>query len=124
MPTQFELGQSFKISPMVYQFLIQTIVTAKEGGMEPSQLEPLKDRTGAVCTLYGRKYVYQIRIETHFLVPVVCLDIGGMDVSPSSFRNIGGGDAENPHNWELIVAMLLKAEGFIKAELPELDICL
>jgi hypothetical protein len=29
---------------------------------------------------------------------------------PASFRNIGGGDAEEAHNWRLIVSLILEAE--------------
>jgi hypothetical protein len=95
----------------IYQYLIQTAVSTQELiGTGSVALEALEGQTGALCTLFGRKHVYQIRLECHFPVPIVCLDIGEID-DPASFQNVGGGDAEDIHNWRLIVLLILEAEG-------------
>ena len=118
---RLERGQSFGIPPPIYQCLAQAAISAWElAGIEPILLEALDGRAGAVCTLYGRKHVFQIRVECHFPVPIVCLDIGEMD-DPTAFRNVGGGDAEDFHNWRVIVSSMLEAEGFVGATWEEIE---
>ena len=109
-PEYLEQADKYRIPYPVFQCLAQTVFDVQRfTGIEPVSLEPLENRAGASCILYGRKYVFRIRVETHFPVPVVCLDQGSLD-DPSDLPNIGGGDAENLSNWSLILALILQAE--------------
>jgi hypothetical protein len=116
-----ERADAFGIPRPVYQCLAQAAISAWElANIEPVLLEPLDGRKGGICTLYGKEHVFQIRVECHFPVPVVCLDIGNLD-DPSELQNVGGGDAEDFDNWRLIVSLMLKAEGFVGMSWEEFE---
>jgi hypothetical protein len=105
-----EQADKFRVPSPIFQCLIQTVANIQcLTGIESVSLEPLEKRAGAACILYGRKYVFRIRVECDFPVPMICLDQGNLD-DPSDLPNIGGGNAENLFNWSRVLALILQAE--------------
>jgi hypothetical protein len=92
--THLERGESYGLSPRVYQNLAQAAISAEElCGIEPVLLEPIGGG-GCVCTLYGQTNAYQIGIHTHppNAPPIAVLKIMELD-DPQS--HLGQGDLQD-----------------------------
>jgi hypothetical protein len=110
---ELEQGQSFGLSKRVYHCLAQLGVSASEiAGIEPQLLEGFTDKAGCVCTLFGTRYAYEIRIcaDRAGFPPLVALLKGDPDGPCCSLTGVGG-NAENYDTWRTILREMLASEG-------------
>lgn len=118
---RLENGRSFGIPRRIYYCLAQAAISAFElAAIEPVLLEHLPDnRPGAICTLYGKSYVFtiQIAMETPPVVALHRQDLDGL----GSLACVCGGDACSFEVWQQIVSHMLEAEGFVGATWEEIE---